>query len=114
MLSYPAELKYLEAVDQTGQDFPITKLKYKGFAANNGGGTAVWIQIFFLPKSQVTLGTTKPDDRQLVPASGAARFLMEASHLVTPVGLSVYVTATETGNGAPAAPINVGIYYEGV
>lgn len=77
-----------------------------GFLVENNGAADCFIQFFDATAAvDVTVGTTVPDFTFRVPASGAMGKDVNDSPLhFFAKGCVVAVTATRTGNGAPAAP----------
>jgi len=99
-------------VTNTPVDVTPTKLKYEGGMVINTGGAVCYLQVFFKPAAQVTLGSTNPDDIIECAASGQTRFILEAHHHVTPLGISIAVTGGPRDASAPGAAAIVGIYLD--
>lgn len=71
---------------------------------NNDGAAAAWLQIFFKPANEVTLGTTSPD-KTLRIATGGSITDYEMQPWRGARGFTVAATTTETGSTAPGSPM---------
>lgn len=88
-------------------------LRLTGIEASNVNSSDVFLQLFDLPVSEVTLGTTKPKMAYLIPkGDGTNRGALTAALLV-PIAfgraLSYACTTTPTGSVAPGTAINLNL-----
>lgn len=86
---------------------------FLSYLLHNNDASTRWLQVFFRPASEVTLGTTAPDMTILVGASQSilGSLTDDESNIRQGTGLSVACTTTETGSTAPTAAMTGSIFY---
>lgn len=90
-------------------DYQITWSGY--LLHNNDAATVSWVQVFFKPSNEVTLGTTAPD---FTIKLGAGESI--AWDFLNPIrqgtGFTVAGTTTETGSTAPSAAVTGAFFFK--
>jgi hypothetical protein len=89
----------------TVQDVEAAGL-FVGGSAFNGNGSAVYLQVFGVPASEVELGTTVPIFTIAIPAGRSLR-LRPPRPIRCPNGMSFAATGGRTDGTSPAGPITV-------
>lgn len=103
-------LQTVLGLTNTVQAISSVKIAFKGYILNNADSSSRWVQIFFRPSTEVTLGTTAPDlTLQIGPTSTVA--LDFENVFMEGTGFSAAATTTETGTTAPTNRITGTILY---
>ncbi len=95
----------LLGLTNTAFEASAKKTQWLGYVFHNNDAATRWVQVFFKPKAQVTVGETKPDFTILIGSqqSIAWDFVRPIGRVGT--GLSFAATTTETGSTAPTARV---------
>ena len=117
MLFAPIASKLTSFSNNTAQNLannPSTTPGYNfwGYEVDNTANSTIsYLQLFNLPSSQVTVGTTTPDLIYAINANSSRGFGF-GPPLIFEKGISGVVTTTPTGSTAPSSTTYVTIYHE--
>lgn len=103
---------YQGAVDEVAVQVSGEKANLYGFEVENNGASDVYLQVFDKLAVDVTVGTTTPDYTFRIPAS--SNFGKDSQQFPLHyhgTGVTIAVTATRTGSGAPASDATVQMWF---
>ena len=105
--------KLITNLTNTAQNVVATEANLYGVHLYNPNGAGVYVQIFNVVATSVTLGTTDPSISFYIPATGGYDIWPIIPILHADAGISIAATATVDGSGSPgAAAIVANVFYK--
>lgn len=99
-------------LSNTVTDISTTSVPFLGYLLSNPNASNVFVQVFYAPAADVTLGTTPPDTIIKMGSDGAVAWDFEEPRGKDGSGLSVAATTTATGSTAPGTGVTGTFYYK--
>lgn len=90
--------KYSASVNATKAEVSAVPVRLLSITLLNNVASPGYLQMFFLPASSVTVGTTTPDFVIPLPTSGGVTINLDDGWLLGGSGLTIAGTTTRTGN----------------
>ena len=91
-------------ITSTVRDVAMENKIWFGYVLHENGAAVAWVQVFYRPASEVTLGTTAPDFTITLSAADSVAYdFRRPIELLS--GMSVAGTTTETGSTTAGAAI---------